>query len=94
MAKSQIGKRKFSTKSIRRKPLNPVTTDYKSDRYIPCWDEWIVKLGKDKDYWKRFTIGNRTFVKTFNPGMDYLMIEIMKLNQHEFNIIKDDLKWK
>jgi hypothetical protein len=87
-------KRKSSIKSIRRKPLSPVNTNIKVDRYIPCWDGWIIKLGKDKDYWKRFEMGNRTFVKTFNPGMDYLMIEIVKMTQQEFNIIKESLKWK
>lgn len=88
-----IDKPKSSKKSIRIKPLD---INYASDRYIPVdiSNTRIYKIAKNKEYWKRFKIGFRIFTKTFNPGMDYLVVEIKKMTQSEYNIVKDDLNWK
>ena len=53
-----------------------------------------MKIAQSKNYWKRFKVGDRTFTKSFNPGMNFLLLEIKKMTQEEYNIIRNDLKWK
>lgn len=86
-----IDKPKSSKKSTRIKLPDRIS---RVDRYIPCWNERIIRLAKPHNYWKRFKVGNRTFTKSTNPGRDYLVLEIKKMTQQEYNIIRDDLKWK
>ena len=74
--------------------IKPLDTGYKAERYIPNWNKRFLKIAAKKEYWKRFKVGDRTFTKAFSPFVDFLLLEIVKMTQTDYNLIKDDLKWK
>lgn len=62
--------------------------DIEINVHVPCWIKRFHIIAKDKDFWKPFKIGQRTFVRTFQG-----LSEIKRMRTSEYYRDRDGFKW-